>query len=122
MKTLDNRILLHPADGRRVPTEPDEVFFLFVVLENRSRLRLSIHLKLEDVRAIVVAGNIQAASRGLHFLEIDVRGDDGVFGDYRPGDDVAARLDDAAHAFIDDLVVVRETLLPNSSTVSPIDL
>ena len=28
MKTLDDRVLLHLTDGRRVPVEPDDVFFL----------------------------------------------------------------------------------------------
>ena len=53
MKTLDDRVLLHLADGRRVPVEPDEVFFLEAE-EGNTLVRTRSAERLTDVRQLSV--------------------------------------------------------------------
>lgn len=51
MEILNDRILLHLADGRRVPVEPDEVFFLEAV-EGNTLVRTRSADRLTDVRQL----------------------------------------------------------------------
>ncbi len=51
MKTLDDRVLLHLEDGRRVPVEPDEVFFLEAE-EGNTLVRTRSAERLIDVRQL----------------------------------------------------------------------
>jgi len=53
MKTLNDRILLHLADGRRVPVEPDDVFSLEAV-EGNTLVRTRSADRLIDVRQLSV--------------------------------------------------------------------
>lgn len=45
------RVLLHLADGRRVPVEPDEVFFLEAV-RDETEVRTRGRRRLRDVRSL----------------------------------------------------------------------
>src|SRR6266853_1723361 len=85
--------------------------FMALLLREEHRLRrLDVDMQLEQVRARVVADDIEIAPRDCDPLEVDLRVEDAQCLAQRPGNDLAPRGDDDRIARVDPLVRVGKQL------------